>query len=133
MKNFLLLFIAALSLLSLDALGDTTAVFSATAPTLYEDGDPIGLDDTLSYFLYCGTSSGDYTAALNVTADLVNGGETIDVGPCVSSPGTYYFVATAYSFLYKSESVYSNETSKLFIAADFDHIPMAPTFLSINP
>ena len=112
---------------------NTSANFSASAPTLYVDGTTIGVDDTLSYFMYCGTSPGVYNIALNVTTDLVNGGEDVSVALCVPTPGTYYFVVTAYSFLYQSESSYSNEVSKVFIAADFDHIPMAPTILVISP
>ena len=134
MKKLLLLPIALLFLFPFSAVAaNTSAFFSATAPTLYEDGATIGTDDTLSYFLYCGTTSGVYNIAFNVTTDLVNGGENIGVGLCVSSPGTYYFVATAYSFLHQSESQYSNVANKTFTSDDFAHIPMAPTLLSISP
>lgn len=134
MKKLLLLPVALLFLFPLSVMaGNTTADFSATAPTLYEDGTTIGIDDTLSYFLYCGTTSGTYNIALNVTTALVSGGENVSVALCVPSPGTYYFVATAYSFLYQTESVFSNETSKVFVSDDFDHIPMAPTILSVSP
>ncbi len=134
MKKYLLA-LALLVFLSVcsPAYADTNATFSATAPTQYEDGSIIGTDDTLSYFLYCGTSQGNYNIALNVTTELVNGGQSVDVSLCVPSPGTYYFVATAYSFLYKTESTYSNESSKIFITDDFDHIPMPPIILSISP
>lgn len=115
------------------ANADTLVNFSASAPVLYEDGTAIGASDTLSYFMYCGDIQGSYGIALNVTTDLVNGGDDVDVSLCVSGPGTYYFVVTAYSFLYRTESIYSNEVTRAFVSADFDHIPMAPTILSISP
>ena len=87
MRKLLLLPIALLFLVPFFAVAaDTSAFFSATAPVIYEDGSAIGPDDTLSYFLYCGTTSGTYTIAFNITPDLVNGGENIGVGLCVSSP-----------------------------------------------
>ncbi len=137
MKKYLLAFALVLSLsLSLCApayADNLTATFTARAPLTYEDGMNIGSDDTLSYFLYCGEVSGDYNIALNVTTDLVEGGEEVSVSLCVTTPGTYYFVGTAYSFLYKTESVYSNEITKTFIAQDFTHIPNPPTILSVSP
>lgn len=134
MKKFFFVCFALLLLLPFDdAVADTSATFTATATVLYEDGSAIPASDPISYFLYCGTTQGNYNIALNVTTDLVNGGENVNVSLCVPSPGTYYFVATAYSFTHQTESVYSNEVSKIFIAADFEHIPMAPTILAISP
>lgn len=136
MKKFLLLFIflAASAMFSTSANADTTVNFEATAPTMYESGQSIGSDDTLSYFVYCGTVSGVYTIAFNMTNDFVNnGGERISVSLCATSPGTYYFVATAYSFLYQTESIYSNEVNITFSTQDFAQIPMSPFITSVSP
>lgn len=112
---------------------DTTSFFTATAPTMYEDGTLFDPGEVISYFMYCGTTPGTYNVAINITDQIVNGGENVVVGLCVTTPGTYYFVATAFSFLYNTESVFSNETSRSYIAADFEHIPMAPEILFVAP
>lgn len=133
MKKLLLLPLVLLFFFSSNAMADQTATFTAIAPTLYENGSSIGTDDTLSYFIYCGTDTGVYSIAFNMTDAFVAGGENIDVSLCVPSPGTYYFVATAYSFLHQAESVYSNQVIKTFTTEDFVQIPMAPTVLSVAP
>jgi len=116
------------------AHADTTVTFEAIAPTMYESGQSIGTDDTISYFVYCGTVQGVYTIAFNMTSDFVaSGGENINVGLCATSPGTYYFVATAYSFLHQTESIYSNEVNRTFSTQDFTQIPMSPFITSVSP
>lgn len=136
MKKLILCFTLffACVLLSVPASANPTTNFTAIAPTLYENGDNIGPDDSLSYFLYCGTVSGVYTVAFNMTQDFVsNGGEDIDTSLCASSPGTYYFVATAYSFLHKTESMYSSEVNTTYTTQNFSKIPMSPQITSVSP
>lgn len=108
-------------------------VFSWTAPTNYEDGsvlDPIL--DPLTYTIYCGTQQG---GPYNITFDAGVNVETntIDVGACVNGiPGTYYFVATALSSSFNTESANSGELAKVYTAADLGKVPNAPVLISVQ-
>lgn len=81
--------------------GPNSITLAWDAPTTHIDGSPLA--DLAGYKLYYGTESGDYT-------------EDLDVGNFTScsidglSPGTWYFVVTAYD-LYGNESGYSNEVA----------------------
>ena len=79
-----------------------SATITWDAPTTNADGTP--LTDLAGYKLYYGTSSGNYSVAIdvgNVTTFKVDG----------LSSGTYYFAVTAYDAS-GNESDYSNEVSK---------------------
>lgn len=106
--------------------------FSWTDPTNYEDGTIIdSAVDTLTFSIYCsGTQGGPYTL---VQDNLTNSPQQIDVQSCVQGvPGTYYFVLTAVSTYYNTESDYSNEASRLYSAAELGKTPNAPVLLSVN-
>ena len=107
--------------------------FSWTAPTNYEDGSIIDTtSDPLSYTVYCGTAQG---GPYNITFDAGVNVETntIDVGACVNGiPGTYYFVATATSSSFNTESNFSNETSRTYTAVDLGKVPNAPILISVQ-
>ena len=79
-----------------------TASLSWDPPTTNTDGTP--LTDLSGYKVYYGTSSGNYSSAIdagNVTSYVVSG----------LSSNTYYFAVTAYDTS-GNESSYSNEASK---------------------
>lgn len=107
--------------------------FSWTPPTNYENGTVIdSATDTLTYSLYCsGTSGGPYDLlASNLTGNSINGQ---DVTSCVNGvAGTYYYVATATSSLYNSESAFSGEASRTYTSVDLGQIPNPPTILSVQ-
>jgi hypothetical protein len=105
--------------------------FSWTAPTNYEDGTIIPGTDILSYTIYCGTTLGgpydfSYPAGTGETT-------TVDVATCVQgTPGTYYFVATAFSPDFNAESAFSNEATRIYTAIDLGKVPTAPVLISVN-
>lgn len=101
-------------------------------PTNYENGEVIDPTDILTYTLYCGNSSGGpYFAAFDVgTGSSAN---NVDVANCVNGvAGTYYFVLTARSTLYGTESNFSNEVSRTYTAADLGKVPNAPILLTVQ-
>ncbi len=111
---------------------DPVSSFSATAPTLYDDGTVIPVSDVLSYRLYCGdTAAGPYLFSFD-TPTLAPGTQ-IDVGACVQgTPGTYYFVATAISGTFNTESVFSNEDLRTYTQADLPKTPNEPTLFTVQ-
>ena len=136
--TFALVLTLVLASVSTSAYAEVLTHFSATAPTHYEglngqDGDPIDPDDEIEYMLYCGLNSGVYTAGIPTTQAFVNGGEDLDVSFCVTSADTYYFVATAWSVKYGTESRKSNETTRTYVVDDLPGTPMAPVLLSVGP
>ena len=106
--------------------------FSWTEPTQYEDGNVIPATDILSYTLQCGNTSGgpyNFQFAMGSSVSTAN----VDVGACVGGvPGTYYFVATATSADFNTESVFSNEASRTYTAADLGKVPLPPTLFTIQ-
>lgn len=108
--------------------------FSWTEPTNYEDGTVIPNTDVLTYKLSCSTTSGPtYEFPIGSIGVDTNSATLVDVGSCVQGiPGTYYFVLTATSADFGSESVYSNEISHTFTADDLGKVPNAPVLISIS-
>lgn len=107
--------------------------FIWTAPTNYQDGSIIDtVADPLSYTIYCGTTQGGpYTINFDAGVNVESG--TIDVGACVNGiPGTYYFVATATSSSFGTESPNSNEISRTYTAIDLGKVPNAPILISVQ-
>jgi hypothetical protein len=108
------------------------SAFNWTAPTNYEDGTIIDPGvDVLTYSIYCSdTQGGLYNL---VEANLSSSPQNVDVASCVQGiPGTYYFVMTAVSTFYNTESGYSNEISRTYSATELGKTPNAPVLLSIN-
>jgi len=106
--------------------------FSATAPTSYENGAGIDPTDILTYKVYCGTQPGVYDFVYDAP-DLTTSGASVDVQTCVQgTPGTYYFVATATSTLYATESVFSNEATRFYTANDLGNVPNAPVLFTVQ-
>jgi hypothetical protein len=87
------------------ASGTGIAVLAWSAPSTNVDGTP--LTDLAGYKVHYGTSSGDYTAAVNV-------GPTTEYSITDLAPGTYYIAVTAYDSSGR-ESGYSNEVSKTIL------------------
>ena len=129
-KVFLFLGLASLSVLSYAA---PTSTFSASAPTSYENGDLIPGDEVLTYKVYCGNTPGGPYPFVYDANNLVLTGQAIDVGTCVQGvPGTYYFVATATSTKFGTESQYSGEATRVYTNAELGRIPLPPTLFSIT-
>lgn len=123
--------VVALLLLSTGVLAAPNGTFSATAPTQYVDGNMIPVTDTLTYKVYCGNVSGNYPYVFD--APNLDVGTTIDISACVQGqPGTFYFVATATSTVWASESADSNETTRVYTAGDLGKTPLAPTLFTIQ-
>lgn len=136
MKTVTLILVLVLAFASASTNAQTIETrFFATAPTQYDDDTDIGLDDSLEYSLFCGETSGMYWMMWDISPLLVNGGTDVDVASCVTQPGTYYFVATAFSSLKQTRSDYSNETTKTYTEQDFidSNIPTAPVLISVGP
>lgn len=105
--------------------------FNATPPTNYEDGTVIPTTDVLSYSIYCGTTSGGpYFIVQSGLTNLTDA--PVDVGSCVTAPGTYFFVATATSSAFGTESGFSNEVAKVYTAGDLGKVPVAPVLISVQ-
>jgi len=128
MKKILIL----LTLLIGVAAAAPISTFSWTAPTQYVDGNMIPATDILSYRLYCGdTQGGPYPYMYEVGSGVVSAVE--DLATCVQGvPGTYYFVATATSTDFGSESDYSNEVFRNYTATDLGRVPLPPSLLSVQ-
>jgi hypothetical protein len=106
--------------------------YTWTPPTNYENGEVIDATDIITYNLYCGSASG---GPYNFVAELPSGNSAgqVDVASCVgNTPGTYYFVLTAFSTLYATESPFSNEVSRTYTAADLGKVPNAPILLTVQ-
>ncbi len=89
--------------LTVTAITTGSATLSWNAPTTNTDGTP--LTDLAGYKIYYGTSSGNYTAVINV-------GNITSYAVGNLAPGaTYYFAVTAYDSA-NNESSFSNEVSK---------------------
>ncbi len=83
------------------------AIIEWTAPVTYIDGLPLDPDtEILSYTIYYGTESGNYTEQVTIGSDAREYTFT-------GLSGTYYFVATATS-VELDESNYSNEVTRKF-------------------
>ena len=126
--------IGALLLLSLvmGVYAAPNTTFTWTAPTNYEDGSVIPATDILSYTIYCSnTQGGPYNFSFPAgTAESI---PNLDVGACVQGvPGTYYFVATAYSPDYASESAFSGEATRTYTAIDLGKVPNPPVLVSVQ-
>jgi len=107
--------------------------FTWTAPTNYEDGSILDtVADPLSYTIYCGTAQGGpYNITFDAGINVESG--TIDIGACVNGiPGTYYFVATATSSSFNTESAFSGEVSRTYTAVDLGKVPNAPILISVQ-
>jgi hypothetical protein len=107
--------------------------FTWTEPTNYENGQVIDpITDVITYSVFCSsTSGGPYTLVANgLTGSAAN---NLDVGSCINNtPGTYYFVATATSSFYNSESIFSNEASKTYTVTDLGQVPNPPVLISVQ-
>ncbi len=95
---------------------------SWTPPTQNEDGT--ALIDLEGYFIYYGTSSGNYPESVRVIQKTATSYVIEDL-----APDTYYFVATSYNEA-NVESRYSNEAVKT-VPAD-PTIPGPPTMLAVE-
>ena len=82
-------------------VGDRSATLSWTPPTLNVDGTAV--TDLAGYRLYYGTSSGNYTNEIEIDNPSITTYVVENL-----SPGTYYFVVTAFNSV-DEESGYSNE------------------------
>lgn len=97
---------ATLSAFDIEVLGTATgaAALSWTIPTENDDGTPIG-NDLAGFRIYYSMTSGNYSEFVPVNS-------TVSTGMVENlSPGTWFFVVTAYSFS-GNESVFSNEVLK---------------------
>lgn len=118
-------------LMAAPAWAAPNATLTATAPTQYVDGTMIPVTDTLTYKVYCGSSVGNHPFVFD--APNLDAGTVIDISACVQgAPGTYYFVATATSTVYASESAVSNEATRSYTAVDLGKTPLAPTLFTIQ-
>ena len=88
------------------AFAGTSAVISWSTPTQYEDGSTLAPSDILTYTVYYGTSSGNYTK--QVTVAPPNTSVTIS-----GLSGTYYFAAST-TTTEMEESALSSEISGRF-------------------
>ncbi len=124
------LFVSLFAAATLNA--DPNGQFSATAPTQYEDGNMIPASDVLTYKVMCSNSQGGpYLYSFDVP-NLVAGTQ-VDVAACVQGiPGAYYFVATATSSTWMTESSSSNETTKTWSAFELGKTPRPPTLFTIQ-
>ena len=114
------------------AVAAPSSNFSWNEPTNYQNGQVIDpTADLITYNLYCGTTTG---GPYNFVQEILGGSSaTVDVASCVNGvPGTYYFVLTANSTLYNSESVFSNEAAHTYTTTDLGLVPNAPVLLSIQ-
>ena len=133
MKQFCFVVLALiLAAVAPQAKADPVSNFSATAPTQYEDGNMIPATDVLSYTLYCSdTLGGPYLFSYDAAG--LDPGTQIDIATCVQGvPGTYYFVATATSGTFSSESANSNEATRTYSAIDLGKTPLAPTLFTVQ-
>lgn len=129
MKKFLVLTLLVLSAAAY-AIPDST--FNATPPTQYVDGNPIPGTDVLTYTVFCSSNQGG-PYNFSYPANSIATGEVIDISTCVQGvPGTYYFVATATSTDFGSESQFSNESTRTYTANELGKVPNAPTLLTIQ-
>lgn len=106
--------------------------FTWTAPTQYEDGLMIPATDVLTYRIYCSATTG---GPYNVWWDVGSATEAnnLDVSACVQGvPGTYFFVATARSADFNTESAFSNEATKTYTNVDLGRVPLPPTLLQVQ-
>jgi len=106
--------------------------FTWTAPTNYVDGQIIPATDILSYTIYCSaTQGGPYNDVY--PAGIAENIANLDVGSCVQGvPGTYYFVATAFSPDFNAESAFSGEASRTYSAIDLGKVPNPPVLISVQ-
>lgn len=88
------------------AFAGNSAVITWSAPTQYEDGSTLSPSDILTYTVYYGTASGNYTK--QVTVAPPNTSVTIS-----GLSGTYYFAASS-TTLEMEESALSSEVSGRF-------------------
>jgi hypothetical protein len=103
MKNYMFLALLFLSPAALAA----TAVIEWEAPTTYVEGEALDpATEILSYTIYYGTQSGEYSQSVVVAADKREA--TIS-----NLTGTWYFVATSTSTELE-ESDFSNEVTRRF-------------------
>ena len=111
---------------------DPNSTFTATHPTQYVNGTIIPATDVLDFTIKCSsTVSGPYLFSYDVAS--LESGTVIDVSSCVQgTPGTYYFVATALSSAFGTESSFSNEATRIYTKDNLGQVPLAPTFLIIS-
>lgn len=100
--------VAVITLLLLPAVAfaGNSAVVTWTTPTQYEDGTALAPNEILTYTVYYGTESGNYTK--QVTVAPPNTSATIS-----GLSGTYYFAATT-TTVELEESALSSEVSGRF-------------------
>ncbi len=77
-------------------------------PSEREDGTALPFAVIAGYKIYYGSSSGNYTASLNVNSVDASGAAVSDFSLAQFSQGTYYFVMTTLDSAGR-ESLYSNE------------------------
>ena len=107
--------------------------FSWTEPTNYVDGTIIPATDQLSYTLYCGNVQGGPYNFVDIIGVDTTSAIAVDLNSCVNGvPGTYYFVLTATSADFNSESDYSGEASRTFNASELGKVPLPPVIISVN-
>lgn len=106
---------------------------SATAPTLYDDDTPIPSSDILAYTVWCNDlDNGMYFYSFGVVGLTEPGGATFDISRCVKGrAGTYFFVATVWSPLKMTRSIYSNQVTRTYEIGDFGPTPRSPTLMTI--
>ena len=126
------LLLLGLLLVSDETQADPVSTFTASHPTQYEDGRIIPSTDVLKFTIYCGTNAvGPYPFSFSIAS--LESGASVDVSSCVlGSPGVYYFVATATSAVYGTESIFSNEVVRTYTASDLGKTPLAPTLFTIS-
>jgi hypothetical protein len=115
------------------ALAAPNADITWTEPTNYEDGTVIPPTDVVSYGLYCGTATGGPYVFYGIIGADTTQALAVDLNACVGGvPGTYFFVLTAASGDFNTESVNSNELSVTYSPADLGKVPLPPILISIQ-
>ena len=125
MKRFLQAFVAAVLFGSITIHAEPFKTWSWTGPDTYENGNPI-IGDQLTFRLHCGTDlGGPYPET--ILLDLQTPPALQDmVSLVMGTPGTYYCVETASSFLYSSTSGFSNEVDFIVAPSSLGFVPLPP-------
>ena len=107
--------------------------FTWTEPTNYVDGTIIPATDVLTYTLYCGSVQGGPYEVYGIIAVDAASAAQVDLNSCVNGvPGTYYFVLTATSADFSSESTFSNEISRTYTNTDLGKVPLPPVLVTVQ-
>lgn len=132
MRKWAIGIIIGMFIASSGSLAAPNSNFTWTAPTQYEDGTMIPATDVLTYRIYCSSTTGGPYAFFWDVGSAVEA-NNLDVSACVQGvPGTYYFVATAFSADFATESAFSNEATKTYTNIDLGRVPLPPTLLQVQ-